>query len=169
MTLPSLLAANWKVWPAANVVSFKFIPQDLRALYGNVLGIAWVRCRCVHPLMLSGFHIRSLQLDPSIFHAESSTVACKWVRCPSIHALLASAAGHVRQPAQRRVDGLTAHAVNRRPAVIWDRKERRDPHHRIQSTEAASLREAPLVSRPTGAFPESARYKKRQHVWLSFV
>lgn len=39
-SLPSLLLANWKVWPIANTVAFRYIPQDLRIIYQNVLGVA---------------------------------------------------------------------------------------------------------------------------------
>lgn len=37
---PALLA-NYKLWPAAQLVSFALIPQEQRILYGNVVGIVW--------------------------------------------------------------------------------------------------------------------------------
>jgi hypothetical protein len=39
-SLPALLVANWKVWPIANTIAFRYIPQDLRIIYQNVLGVA---------------------------------------------------------------------------------------------------------------------------------
>lgn len=39
----AILKANWMVWPAANFVTFKFISQDYRILFCNVLSIFWVR------------------------------------------------------------------------------------------------------------------------------
>lgn len=39
----SILKANWMIWPVANFITFKFIPQDYRILFCNVLGVCWVR------------------------------------------------------------------------------------------------------------------------------
>lgn len=39
--LPKTLAANYAVWPLANVVNFAFIPLDQRILYVNVIGVFW--------------------------------------------------------------------------------------------------------------------------------
>lgn len=38
--VPALLA-NWKLWPAAQLVNFTVIPTDQRILFGNVVGICW--------------------------------------------------------------------------------------------------------------------------------
>jgi hypothetical protein len=38
--VPALLA-NWKLWPAAQLINFTLIPEDQRILYGNVVGICW--------------------------------------------------------------------------------------------------------------------------------
>lgn len=38
--MPALLA-NWKLWPAAQLINFTLIPEDQRILYGNVVGICW--------------------------------------------------------------------------------------------------------------------------------
>ncbi|KIY93405.1 hypothetical protein MNEG_14556 [Monoraphidium neglectum] len=35
------LAANYYVWPAAQLLNFTLVPQDLRILYVNVISIAW--------------------------------------------------------------------------------------------------------------------------------
>jgi len=35
------LKFNWCIWPAANFISFKFIPIDYRILYLSVLGFFW--------------------------------------------------------------------------------------------------------------------------------
>lgn len=35
------LKANWMLWPAANLIAFAMIPQDLRILYSNAIGVAW--------------------------------------------------------------------------------------------------------------------------------
>eukprot|EP00741_Cyanophora_paradoxa_P008994 tig00001424_g8707.t1 len=37
---PTLLA-NWKLWPAAHVINFKFIPSNQRVLYINVVSVGW--------------------------------------------------------------------------------------------------------------------------------
>lgn len=38
--VPGLLA-NWKLWPAAQLVNFTLIPPEQRILFGNVVGICW--------------------------------------------------------------------------------------------------------------------------------
>lgn len=38
--VPALLA-NWKLWPAAQLVNFTLIPEQQRILYGNIVGIIW--------------------------------------------------------------------------------------------------------------------------------
>jgi hypothetical protein len=38
--LPALLA-NWKLWPAAQLLNFALVPEQHRILYGNVVGICW--------------------------------------------------------------------------------------------------------------------------------
>jgi hypothetical protein len=38
--VPALLA-NWKLWPAAQLINFTLIPQEQRILYGNIIGICW--------------------------------------------------------------------------------------------------------------------------------
>lgn len=38
--VPALLA-NWKLWPAAQLVNFTLIPEEQRILYGNIVGICW--------------------------------------------------------------------------------------------------------------------------------
>ncbi|KXS10765.1 hypothetical protein M427DRAFT_158774 [Gonapodya prolifera JEL478] len=35
------LVANWVLWPAALLVSFRFVPLDLRVLWMNVVGLGW--------------------------------------------------------------------------------------------------------------------------------
>ena len=39
-TLPTV-AANYVIWPAAHVISFKFVPSSQRILYNNVIAIFW--------------------------------------------------------------------------------------------------------------------------------
>lgn len=39
--LPTTVAAGWCLWPLVGVVSFRFVPRDLRVLFGNCVGIAW--------------------------------------------------------------------------------------------------------------------------------
>jgi hypothetical protein len=38
--VPALLA-NWKLWPAAQLINFTLIPEEQRILYGNIVGICW--------------------------------------------------------------------------------------------------------------------------------
>jgi protein Mpv17 len=33
------LRANWNIWPAVQVVNFRFVPLDLRVLFANVISI----------------------------------------------------------------------------------------------------------------------------------
>ncbi|KAF2076743.1 hypothetical protein CYY_001932 [Polysphondylium violaceum] len=35
------LKASWKVWPLAQFVNFKFVPAQLRVLFGNFVGFCW--------------------------------------------------------------------------------------------------------------------------------
>jgi len=32
---------NYKVWPLVNILSFKYVPANLRVLFGNIIGIFW--------------------------------------------------------------------------------------------------------------------------------
>jgi protein Mpv17 len=38
--MPALLA-NWKLWPAAQLINFTLIPEEQRILYNNIIGICW--------------------------------------------------------------------------------------------------------------------------------
>jgi hypothetical protein len=38
--MPALLA-NWKLWPAAQLVNFTVIPPEQRILFGNIVGVCW--------------------------------------------------------------------------------------------------------------------------------
>lgn len=33
--------ANWKLWPAANLLNFSLVPLKLRVLFANVVSVAW--------------------------------------------------------------------------------------------------------------------------------
>ncbi|CAK0742493.1 hypothetical protein CVIRNUC_001400 [Coccomyxa viridis] len=35
------MKANWVVWPLANFIAFRFLHQDVRILYANIVGILW--------------------------------------------------------------------------------------------------------------------------------
>lgn len=37
----TLMIANWKVWPLVNIINFKFVPNNLRVLFGNFIGFLW--------------------------------------------------------------------------------------------------------------------------------
>lgn len=37
-----LMKLNWSVWPAAQIVNFKFIPPHLRVLWVNVIGVGYM-------------------------------------------------------------------------------------------------------------------------------
>jgi len=37
----STLLVNWTFWPAMMLVGMKYVPLNLRVLYGNVLGVFW--------------------------------------------------------------------------------------------------------------------------------
>lgn len=39
--LPPTLIANWKLWPAAQLVNFSIVPPDYRVLFSNMVGIIW--------------------------------------------------------------------------------------------------------------------------------
>jgi len=39
--LPSVLRASWKLWPAAQVVTFTVIPLELQVLYVNFVSLGW--------------------------------------------------------------------------------------------------------------------------------
>ena len=36
-----VMMMNYKVWPLVNVLNFKFVPPNLRVLFGNIVGIFW--------------------------------------------------------------------------------------------------------------------------------
>eukprot|EP00188_Purpureofilum_apyrenoidigerum_P003605 Plantae.Rhodophyta-Purpureofilum_apyrenoidigerum.ctg3830.p1 GENE.Plantae.Rhodophyta-Purpureofilum_apyrenoidigerum.ctg3830~~Plantae.Rhodophyta-Purpureofilum_apyrenoidigerum.ctg3830.p1 ORF type:complete len:296 (+),score=37.94 Plantae.Rhodophyta-Purpureofilum_apyrenoidigerum.ctg3830:56-943(+) len=40
-SLPSILVANWKLWPIAQLINFSFIPVQFRVLWTNVIAFAW--------------------------------------------------------------------------------------------------------------------------------
>jgi hypothetical protein len=33
------MKANWAVWPLANFIAFRFLHQDVRILYANIVGV----------------------------------------------------------------------------------------------------------------------------------
>lgn len=37
-----LMIANLKVWPLVNILNFTVVPENLRVLFGNLVGVAWV-------------------------------------------------------------------------------------------------------------------------------
>lgn len=37
----TVMLMNYKVWPFLNIVNFKYVPPQLRALFGNIAGIFW--------------------------------------------------------------------------------------------------------------------------------
>lgn len=36
----------YAVWPAVNIITFRYIPQDLRILFGSAIGLFWVSILC---------------------------------------------------------------------------------------------------------------------------
>ena len=36
-----VMMMNYKVWPLVNVLNFKYVPPQLRVLFGNIVGIFW--------------------------------------------------------------------------------------------------------------------------------
>ena len=38
------MKANWVVWPLANFVAFRFLHQDVRILYANIIGVSPLLC-----------------------------------------------------------------------------------------------------------------------------
>ena len=34
------MKANWAVWPLANFIAFRFLHQDVRILYANIVGVS---------------------------------------------------------------------------------------------------------------------------------
>jgi Mpv17 / PMP22 family len=53
-----------QVWPIANTVAFRYIPQDLRIIYQNVLGVAMVNAAgCMPYHHLKAVLIASWVLD----------------------------------------------------------------------------------------------------------
>lgn len=39
--LGSTLLVGYTVWPAVNIITFRYIPQDLRILFGSAIGLFW--------------------------------------------------------------------------------------------------------------------------------
>jgi len=35
------MIVNWKLWPAANFVNFKFVPVQLQVLFANFVALIW--------------------------------------------------------------------------------------------------------------------------------
>eukprot|EP00741_Cyanophora_paradoxa_P013604 tig00020703_g13134.t1 len=40
-TLLSVLKANWRVWPLANLINYKYVPVQLRVLFCNIVSLFW--------------------------------------------------------------------------------------------------------------------------------
>ncbi len=40
------MKANWVVWPLANFIAFRFLHQDVRILYANIVGVSPLLYRC---------------------------------------------------------------------------------------------------------------------------
>eukprot|EP00455_Lapot_gusevi_P006882 TRINITY_DN1295_c0_g1_i1.p2 TRINITY_DN1295_c0_g1~~TRINITY_DN1295_c0_g1_i1.p2 ORF type:complete len:195 (+),score=54.90 TRINITY_DN1295_c0_g1_i1:86-670(+) len=38
---PGVMAANYKIWPLVNFINFKFVPPNLRVLFGNIVAVFW--------------------------------------------------------------------------------------------------------------------------------
>jgi len=36
-----VMMMNYKVWPLVNILNFKYVPANLRVLFGNIIGIFW--------------------------------------------------------------------------------------------------------------------------------
>ena len=39
--LPATLVANWKLWPVANFINFRFVPLNYRVIFTNIVAIFW--------------------------------------------------------------------------------------------------------------------------------
>lgn len=37
-----LILMQWRVWPLASLINFKFVPPQLRVLTLNVVGVGWM-------------------------------------------------------------------------------------------------------------------------------
>lgn len=37
----STLLASYTLWPAVNILTFKYVPCDLRILFANIIGLFW--------------------------------------------------------------------------------------------------------------------------------
>jgi protein Mpv17 len=35
------MLANWKIWPAANALSFAVVPLQYRVLFSNMVALVW--------------------------------------------------------------------------------------------------------------------------------
>lgn len=44
---PTILMTNYMVWPFANFISFRFVPEQYRVLYNAVLGVFWNTFLCL--------------------------------------------------------------------------------------------------------------------------
>lgn len=40
-TYPDAVLANWKLWPAAQIINFKFVPLQHQVMYSNVIAVFW--------------------------------------------------------------------------------------------------------------------------------
>lgn len=71
--VPALLA-NWRLWPAAQLINFTLIPEEQRILYGNIVGICWT---CV---------ISKMQQAPSAAAGGAASTAAETVEGAQPHA-----------------------------------------------------------------------------------
>ena len=65
------MKANWVVWPLANFIAFRFLHQDVRILYANIVGVSSL----LASLSASNMHIH-----------RSKTVGAIWSVAPQ-HAM----------------------------------------------------------------------------------
>ena len=50
------MKANWAVWPLANFIAFRFLHQDVRILYANIVGVSFILCRSCPAASESGLY-----------------------------------------------------------------------------------------------------------------
>ena len=62
-----------QVWPIANTIAFRYIPQDLRIIYQNVLGVAMVNAASRPPC--------SSRSKTALWHLRNESASCRRLVC----------------------------------------------------------------------------------------
>ena len=89
--MPRTLVANWRLWPAANVVNFALVPPPLRVLFANIVSLG-CGARRERDSTRATASPRMRKTGGSLVH--SSPAAAQMERVPHGHHAFLSAARH---------------------------------------------------------------------------